>query len=496
LATFLCAIFAVALIFTACKKEDDKAPAAPNKSMAVNCINEGFDPEASYTTRGNGADGWNQVQDFIPGGHHTTYNFWLENTAGETFVSFCGGFSSSGLGIVEQDLTLEFDQRFDIIGVLNYINNEYGSIDAWSGNQGTITNTEPAANTKLIAQYAIWSILGQTVTSNVPAIDDAVLDVLANGKTASGDIDIYFLVGANFPTDIDGIQPQIVPYCGGGGIELFGGISFQKMKLINGEEEFAEEGEFAFDLFKEVNGQYTEKIGTYTTDGMAMVSVFGLESGNYVFIEVASNDWKLNLPAGINGLYFTIDGNIATWRDAFMVNNNTVVNIPNKKLGPAYGSVTATQKGNVPNIIASLNPKNGNPQDPQSFNAGVVYGSNHFCYAAFTRAELEAGVELDFVVGNKFQIVGSGTAQIVGGNIVVTIDNFGKGSFGVMAFNQNMVTKKFPKNGNIHSQKEADLKKELGATTGFNHDNKLVVPCPAGNTIYLYIHCGTIQFFQ
>jgi len=79
---------------------------------------------------------------------------------------------------------------------------------------------------------------------------------------------------------------------------------------------------------------------------------------------------------------------------------------------------------------------------------------------------------------------------------LIFIDNFGKGSFGVMAFNQNMVTKKFPKNGNIHSQKEADLKKELGATTGFNHDNKLVVPCPAGNTIYLYIHCGTIQFFQ
>ena len=214
LATFLCAIFAVALIFTACKKEDDndaKAMKNGKKNTELACINDGFDPAANYITRGNGADGWNQVQDFIPGGHHTTYNFWLENTAGETFISFCGGFSSSDLGLVAQNLTLEFDEYADIVGVLNYINNLYGSIDAWSGYQGTITNTDPAANTKLIAQYAIWNVLGQIVTSGVSAIDNAVLNVIANGKSATGDIDIYFMVGVNYPNDIDGIQPQIVP---------------------------------------------------------------------------------------------------------------------------------------------------------------------------------------------------------------------------------------------------------------------------------------------
>jgi len=324
----VCAIFAVALIFTACKKEEDKAPAAPKKSMAVNCINEGFDPEASYTTRGNGADGWNQVQDFIPGGHHTTYNFWLENTAGETFISFCGGFSSSDLGLVAQNLTLEFDEYADIVGVLNYINNLYGSIDAWSGYQGTITNTDPAANTKLIAQYAIWSILGQIVTSNVPAIDNAVLNVIANGKSATGDIDIYFLVGANFPTDIDGIQPQIVPFCVEVGFEN-AAISFTKMKLVGGEEVNAEPGEFVFDLFKKVGTQYSQKIDTYETDFLGMVSARGLEVGEYVFIEQKKGNWKVAYPT--TGLYFTIEQNnpSAVWAeeyfDGIAVNVETLI---------------------------------------------------------------------------------------------------------------------------------------------------------------------------
>jgi hypothetical protein len=178
---------------------------------------------------------------------------------------------------------------------------------------------------------------------------------------------------------------------------------------------------------------------------------------------------------------------------------------PPPVLGPAYGSVTATNTDYMNRLF--LNPKNGNPTDEkdatpkgsQNFSYGtegrVVYNSNHFTYAKFTRAELEAGVELAMVVGNKFQYVGKATAQIVDGNIVVEIEKFGAGSFGVMAFNTAM-TAKMPKNGNIHSQKEADLMKELGATTGFNHNNKLVVPCPDGNVIYLYIHCGTIQFWQ
>jgi hypothetical protein len=146
--------------------------------------------------------------------------------------------------------------------------------------------------------------------------------------------------------------------------------------------------------------------------------------------------------------------------------------------------------------LNTLNSKNGNAQFPASYNAnGIVYNSNHFCFAKFTREELEAGAKLDMVVGNKIDIVGKATAKIVGNNIVVVIENFGKGDFGVMAFNKPM-TDKMPKNGNIHSQKAADLMKDLGATTGFDHNNNLVVPCPSGDVIYLYIHCGTIQFFD
>ncbi|MDR0372250.1 MAG: hypothetical protein LBI79_01610, partial [Nitrososphaerota archaeon] len=74
-------------------------------------------------------------------------------------------------------------------------------------------------------------------------------------------------------------------------------------------------------------------------------------------------------------------------------------------------------------------------------------------------------------------------------NLEITID--GVGSFGATAFNQIPVFN----NGNIHSQKPADLAK-FGATTGFNHDNNAVLPCPSGNTIYLYIHCDSIKFYQ
>jgi len=166
---------------------------------------------------------------------------------------------------------------------------------------------------------------------------------------------------------------------------------------------------------------------------------------------------------------------------------------PPRSIGPSYGSVTATNAGNVPAILAGLNPKNGNPffGDKKEPNTPfVVPNSNHFVFAALDRAALAAGVALDFVVGNKYDIVGAGLVKLEGNNLVVTIDDFAEGSFGVIAFNQLPVFN----NGNIHSQKEADLKK-LGATTGFNHNNVLTIPCPAGDTIYLYIHCGTIQFY-
>jgi hypothetical protein len=117
-------------------------------------------------------------------------------------------------------------------------------------------------------------------------------------------------------------------------------------------------------------------------------------------------------------------------------------------------------------------------------------------YAEVTRAQLEAGIELTMVVGNKIDECGKAFAKLENGNIVVTIENFGKGDFGVTAFNKAF-DKNMPKNGNIHSQKASDmLPYGLHPVTGFNHDNKTTIPCPSGNgNVYLYIHCGTIQFY-
>ncbi|MCL2323610.1 MAG: hypothetical protein FWC47_16065 [Oscillospiraceae bacterium] len=164
------------------------------------------------------------------------------------------------------------------------------------------------------------------------------------------------------------------------------------------------------------------------------------------------------------------------------------------KLGPKCESVTVTNKGNVPTIKKGLNSKNGNPYygDKKIPDTPyVVPNSNHFVYAKFNRSDLAKGCSLDFVEGNKYDICGSGSVKLVGNNLVITIDKFGSGSFGAVAFNKLPVFK----NGNIHSQKQADLTK-LGAMSGFNHDNKLTIPCPAGDTIYLYMHCDTIQFYQ
>jgi len=174
-------------------------------------LNVGFDPKGSYITKGNGSDGWDCVQDFIPGTHHTTYNFWLTDGT-DRFLSFCGNQGSSGIGTVTKAETVT--QKAEIVSVLNYIYKKFGSIDTWSGYYGTVNNTDPTANTKLIAQYAIWQVLDPAfvVTSGFDAIDAAVTDALANGKTTIGIIDIYFMVGPNYPIDIDDIQPQVVPF--------------------------------------------------------------------------------------------------------------------------------------------------------------------------------------------------------------------------------------------------------------------------------------------
>jgi hypothetical protein len=151
---------------------------------------------------------------------------------------------------------------------------------------------------------------------------------------------------------------------------------------------------------------------------------------------------------------------------------------PDPKLGPPYSSVTATNPG----------------------DSHVVYNSNHFTYAKLNYADLEAGVTIDLsmVYGNKIVECGTAVVTLENGTLVVEINKFGVGNYGLIAFNKEP-NSKVPKNGNLHSCKEAELIKELGATTGFKHNNILSVPCPQPNElglIYLYLHCETIRFYQ
>jgi len=556
LSTLCVAIIAMALTLTACKK-DENLKNGLNRATTGQVPYTDFDPNlgwyvnSNWVEQGNNgvklhteftgglvwhekksgtgttADGqWNEVQKITV--RKSLNQTDQSSVYGENeFPSFCahvGSWYFSNNPYAPS--TLPARAYNNIRSAFNYIYDTYGSIDGWC--EGNSYQAEVGLKaTRVLAQMAVWYFVPEDTpeweivdiyptNARYSQIKDAFAGVIAAVERGySGNGYITSLAYLATPSgSIGANQPQIVPIFKDDYVTPLGGCAFLKNKLVNGENEPAEEGEFEFELWRtDANWNSTTQITDedcgypFKTTGFGgAVEAMMLEPGNYVFKEKVYADWILDLPAGVDGLYFTItDKHITEWRD-FTDFQPNVVNIPNTPpppplvLGPAYGSVTATKAGNVPNIINSLNPKNGNPQDPQSFNAGVVYGSNHFTYAAFTMAELVAGVKLDFVVGNKFQIVGSGMAKYENGNLVVTIDNFGKGDFGVIAFTGDMVAKKFPKNGNIHSQKEADLKKELGATTGFNHDNKTIVPCPvpanATGKIYLYIHCGTIQFYQ
>jgi hypothetical protein len=181
---------------------------------------------------------------------------------------------------------------------------------------------------------------------------------------------------------------------------------------------------------------------------------------------------------------------IASWQPQIIPLGGT----PPPVLGPSVGTVTATNAGNIPAILAGLNPKNGNAVWNGVGKAGntpfVVPGSNHFVFAKATRTELEAGINLEFLVGNNYQIVGTGFAKLENDSITVTINKYAKGDFGVIAFNQLPVVK----NGNIHSAKISEVS-PFGALYAFSHDKKLTVKCPAGNDIWLYFHAGAMNFY-
>jgi|GEM_PF-6230563 len=340
-------------------------------------------------------------------------------------------------------------------------------------------------------------------------------------------------------------------------MDPYGGASFKKEVI--GTEDFAY-SDFVFELFmRDENGEYTIKMPYNDNDTVdptdddfdfgpdmnGYVETFeDLAPGFYVFKEKTTAGWTTNFPDGLffeivdledgkgttktvwyigideNGDAITyegeaLDAQVATF-DNIKLGSLTVTGSakttqewedlkeyyhtvwqPYKWVTPSYNSVTATNAGNQPAILAGLNPKNGNavfdkkaPEDPAKSTPFVVPNSNHFVFAKFSRAELEEGVALDFMVGNKFDVVGTGFVRLNGNDeLEITIDKLYSGSWGAIAFN------KLPEinNGNIHSAKEKDLA-AFGARTGFNHDGNLTIPCPTGNTIYLYMHCDPIQF--
>lgn len=131
--------------------------------------------------------------------------------------------------------------------------------------------------------------------------------------------------------------------------------------------------------------------------------------------------------------------------------------------GTSYGSVTATNNYKTPLVVP---------------------GSNHFTYAKLKVADLQDGVALDLVVGNKIEKVGTAFVQIIDGKLVITVNgDVYQSKVGAVAY----TTLPTPKNGNIHSLKE------------FSHNNQLTINLPAADKdgyIYLYVHFDTLQFYK
>ena len=369
-----------------------------------------------------------------------------------------------------------------------------GFADTWS--EGNLIKVEG---------YGDWYRYGEVVDyilenkDEIIAIYDAKLALGATSEYVSGIICLEGDYESHHPIDQ---QRQIVVLFSDGAVfnnytdiekEFLGSISFTKMKIGGIVNTVAGEGEFFFDLYELVEGIWVKVNEEPYTSLDGVVTIADVKPGYYKVVERPDAVWTLESKYA-SGILFTIDkiGN-ATW-DATGGDELTVVNKP--ILGPSYDSVTATGEGNRDVILAGLNPKNGNPlfdkknpEDPAKSTPFVVPNSNHFVFAKLTRAELEAGVVLDMLAGNKFDVVGKALVKLEGGNIVVTLN--GEGNLGALAFT------KLPEfnNGNIHSQKEKDLA-AFGALTGFNHDNKTSIPCPAGNAIYLYIHCSSFRFYN
>ena len=282
-------------------------------------------------------------------------------------------------------------------------------------------------------------------------------------------------------------------------------------KALSGDRIVPEYGESFGDLSNEAfDGNawqqiYFADIYDYLVDGDNTLEFY---AANSAYVKGDTQNDKYNITNNPCGLIFACQINVENPLEADDITfinqkKNDYVILPGDN-SPDYGSVTATNVGNVPAILAGL-AKNGNAiwnglDKDGNPNPGstpfVVPNSNHFAYAVLNRDDLadEAVIELDLVIGNNYDILNKAFVKLVGNNLVITIDGENI-SGGAIAFDRLPVFN----NGNIHSQKEADLIK-AGAASGYitSFDNGVItIPAPAtGDPIYLHLHINGRFFVQ
>jgi len=256
-----------------------------------------------------------------------------KNFAGESGQG-CSGYVvifKPGMGDLENP---EMDKAYyNILAALNWIQDEVGDLRLTNGPYGLVTTQ------RVVAQTVIWALLGNIdVTSEAfqnTNLTSEEMEYVLNALDAAnegyvGEITNLVYMVCEHHHEFETCQPQLVPIYG---TTQFVNklrdnpsfdVSFTKTKY--GGVWAVEADEFAFDLFKIVDGTevYVE---TCTTAAGGVVTAKGLTSGDYVFREVwayaigTGNDdsyalvWKPIYPDNdADGLYFTIAVNgVVTW---------------------------------------------------------------------------------------------------------------------------------------------------------------------------------------
>ena len=235
-------------------------------------------------------------------------------------------------------------------------------------------------------------------------------------------------------------------------------VGFNKVKLIDGEQIPAEDGEFRFELYQanKNSGNY-QKIRDFSTlNGGVWINFTELSPGKkYLFREITREGWE-----PIADLPFTVVARSGAVWDGVSYRYGTgptVVNIPlapERVLGEELGDgITLTNDARSPFQLKKENGK----------------GYQHFCYAVLNVADLAEGVTLDLVKGAKIDDVGDAFVRLADGRITVTID--GEARFRAKVYTEVPV---FKNNG-----KELD-------------DN---LDCPDAEVIYLYVFFDSVRFW-